>query len=38
MRATMRASMTSVVGFIKALPAGILERLTIAERIAIILG
>ena len=32
----MRASMTSIVGFVKALPAGVLERLTIAERVAII--
>jgi NADH-quinone oxidoreductase subunit H len=32
----MRASMTSVVGFVKGLPAGVLERLTIAERVAII--
>jgi NADH-quinone oxidoreductase subunit H len=32
----MRASMTSVIGFLRALPAGVLERLSIAERIAIV--
>jgi NADH-quinone oxidoreductase subunit H len=36
MRATLRSSVVSVLGFAKGLPAGILARLSIQERIAII--